>query len=781
MTMRILLYTTALGSFLLFGWIVYLTYQQSYCILEISTPPSGYGIPEVFIRNGINIQKVPCVAMDYIDHPAVHFRYRYKIWNQSFEEIRTISFQPASPRAGISGRFLTSNGTTIKTWDNSQFNPVSLEDAKQVAIDETVEHPDENAIFAFATPLDDHDLHHIPSNTVSNLSINFIGFLLFCLCFIILKHVHNHKDYFSLKFDQLFNASWSSPGSIRPFYLWLYCLVSVLLCSSVAWYLFGVRYLTADDPLMALIAKGYITNQPESRLVFIHPCLGFVISGFYANWPNFAWYPILFLTMTIFGMTSVFFSILENNNTYACAILCLICFGVSGIFLVACIQFTMVSFILGFAGFSLFLANAEKSTISVSRLILISLSIFVGALIRLEPILLLCCSILPVACYLYLTTSLPGFKRFLCVLFVVIAFVISTKNIPYQSDANSKNYILYNKVRGELFDTPVMKNYDDNKAIFQSVGWSRNDLHMFNSLLNQNIDIFSLEKLTYLRDHLKLPMPDMGRFFWILLANTLKALWMILLLLIWIILAWRTKAISRRLIFVLIGPPLVLSVYLILTARLPERVIIPILFSELSLLLLFIKRPAKIIDALLAAAVLIFIICLHGLLMINAWTSYADFSKFNESRKESTVTALMTLSNNDPPIILNSVPGAAVEQTYVWSNFAELKRLNILHLAWDFDSPEYYRKISRLQLKDPLLDLVTHKNIFLAVSVWDLKKVCYLEIYLQEHYGIHVKFVIANIPGSNRKAFFPYFNLFEAKNDGLQDLSTNLKPAITSP
>jgi hypothetical protein len=122
------------------------------------------------------------------------------------------------------------------------------------------------------------------------------------------------------------------------------------------------------------------------------------------------------------------------------------------------------------------------------------------------------------------------------------------------------------------------------------------------------------------------------------------------------------------------------------------------------------------------------------------------------------------LSQGDSPIIVNTVSGTAADETYLWQDFPELRHVRLMQMAW-FNSPIYDQRMQYLGLHDIFSDLAQRPDMVVAVTRWDLAQIVAIETFLREHRGIHVRFELAKIPGTEQDAVFPYFSLFSARID----------------
>jgi hypothetical protein len=552
--------------------------------------------------------------------------------------------------------------------------------------------------------------------------------------------------------------------SVQPTTLAVCCFLIVFLFSVMTWLLFGTFYGTVDDPYMILVAKGYLMNEADWHLFFIHPIIGFLLVILYRDIPNVPWYVLFMVSVNSLSFSAILYAILRRSFSWLRILLWTILMLLAGIYLIACVQFTMVSAMACSAGVTLLLGEADRTSISRMRLAIAVGFFLLGAAVRIHPALLVILMVGPCALYLWFSRSLPGARRFALGVFAGLILLNFLDTGAYQIVPAWREARLYDSARGILNATEVMKNYEDNANVFKAVGWSKNDLTMFNAGLYQDSAVYSKENLRYLVDHLRLPAIGFERLFWSVFIDLFEDIQVFLLYLtaLVFVLAWRLM--PRLQVFVLVGPCLAVFCYLAVFVRLPYRVLCPALFMELAILGLFCHFEATKIKLRTTLFGVIVLLLISGPLLNSSISGLYKYALSNAERKRSTVEALDLLSQGDSPIIVNTVSGTAADETYLWQDFPELRHVRLMQMAW-FNSPIYDQRMQYLGLHDIFSDLAQRPDMVVAVTRWDLAQIVAIETFLREHRGIHVRFELAKIPGTEQDAVFPYFSLFSARID----------------
>ena len=772
--MRSLIYSFALAISITFAWFVHIVGTQSYNQLEITVPPSPYGPPKIYIRSGSDISLVNPFRETYLSDPSPKFVDEYRMPKSSLDEVRVLSELSPDRLDRISARLIDSDGATLAQWDSTSFQPTSLEVAKNTQQFDAL--PQD--AFAYATRMDAPVWHSPGALPHSWLSLLFIQIGLSVFFFAIFRYLSLYRSLMRRIFRTLEHAPLFAKD-MRPSTLSLACLSSVVLVSVGIWLIFGTYYGTVDDPYMTLVAKGYLMKNPDWHLFFIHPIIGFILMHLYEAIPHVPWYVLLMETLNILSFSAITYAILRRSFTWLRIILWMMLILVAGIYLIACVQFTMVSTLACSAATALILSVADRPAISRIRLAVAVVFFLLGAAVRIQPALLVTVIVGPCAAYLWFKGLLPGVRRFTMAAFAGVALLIFTDAAAYQLRPEWHEAKSYDTVRGILNGTQIMRKYEDNSDVFKAVGWSKNDLNMFNEGLYEDATVYSGEKLRYLTAHLNQPPVALMKSFWTVFRDLFEDFPVVILYLTWLVfvLAWRLIPRTQALILAL--PCVVVFSYLAIVVRLPHRVLCPTMFMELTLLLLFANfenSRIKLRTALFGGVVITF---LSSLLLVNSISGIYKYGQCSNLRQQSTVEALTDLSKGDSPIIINTVCGTSADQTYLWQDFPELRNIRILQLAW-FNSPIYDQRMKRFGLDDIFSNLANRPDLVLAVTRWDLSQITTIEKFIREHRGMQVQFEVAKIPGTDKDAVFPFFSLFKARVSkvGVDESSRHLNASL---
>jgi hypothetical protein len=757
--MQSLIYSFALAFSITFVWFVQILYAQTYNILEIAGPPSPYGPPQVYIRSGSHIDQIGRFYENYLSQPSPNFIDKYRIAKGPIDEIRILSNLPSDRIDQISARLIDMDGATLANWNNTSFRSTSFDEAKNAQQANAI--PED--AFASGMRIDAQVWHFPNAQPHFWLKPLFAQTALSAFFYAMFRFLPLYRDPLRRIFRILGRTPFFAEN-MRPIFLSLSCLLAIILVSAGIWLIFGTYYGTIDDPFMALIAKGYLMKTPDWHLFFIHPAIGFILVHLYETIPLVPWYALFMIFLNVLSISTVLYTIMRRSSDLYRIVLSAALILISGIYLIAWIQFTMVSTMACLAAVALMLGNAGQSTISKTRLAAAIIFFLIGAAVRIQPVLLVIILAGPCACYLWFRGLLPGARRFTLAVLIGLALLAFTESKAYQLFPDWRDAKSYDIVRGILNGTEIMKRYEDNADAFKAIGWSKNDLEMFNEGLYEDANVYSKEKLSYLATHVHQSPVDFESYFWVVFRDVSKdfADVVLYLSLLIFVLSWRLM--PRIQALTLAVPCLIVLCYLATVIRLPQRVLSPTMFMELTLLLLlanFDHIKIKLRSGLFGVIV---ITLLLSMLLIDSISGTYNYSQYSGRRQRSTVEALTYLSKRDSPIIVNTICGTSADQTYPWQDFPELRNIRILQLAW-FESPIYSQRMERFGLSDIFSDLTHRPDLVLAITRWDLPQITVLETFIREHKGMRVKFELAKIPGTDQDAVFPFFSLFKVKID----------------
>ncbi len=266
-----------------------------------------------------------------------------------------------------------------------------------------------------------------------------------------------------------------------------------------------------DDILMALISSGEYSGETDFHLIFINVIYGAFLNGLYNLLPNFEWYSIVHIGLSIVATSVIANFIVKSGNTRAIKTIFLVLLYSIFIAITIQLQFTYTAGFVGIAGICLlFDKRPSKMFFGMLLLLIASLIRFKAGLLVIMisgPLLLLDVDRLKDVFFSvrlrYLTFAL---------LLISLAKFIDYKVYSDHTDWN--NYKKYNEVRGQINDNPnalqireslpLGVHVDDYNLLLTSFpDGNRMSLEVITAIRSQLKDVTILSKFVNIRNLLK--------------------------------------------------------------------------------------------------------------------------------------------------------------------------------------------------------------------------------------------------------------------------------------
>ena len=265
----------------------------------------------------------------------------------------------------------------------------------------------------------------------------------------------------------------------------------------------GAQYQVNDDYAMTLgVAGAYGT--PSELMIFTNTLLGIMLKALYTAAPLINWYFWMHFFVLFLAGTAFLFLVLETVPGRLRFLIAVLFAGTAILPDILFMQFTMQAYYCLIAGFGLFTCALlrpelkERRAKCAAMLVLAALFCLLGVMIREMTALTIAPFFLAVVGYrLYKKDWRPVvWLALTCVLCGAAVWVDAN---AYQSK-EWQDYFEYNSARAALLDLPKL-DYDDNKEVFDAVGWTENDYDMFYQWYLADNETFSTQNLQYIKDH----------------------------------------------------------------------------------------------------------------------------------------------------------------------------------------------------------------------------------------------------------------------------------------
>lgn len=522
--------------------------------------------------------------------------------------------------------------------------------------------------------------------------------------------------------------------------------------------LYSLKYEQIDDMIMYGLYSG-LDGTYNIHGVYIHPVICFILSMLFRICPSINWHTIFLLSMQFICFTTIGTILVnksENNKlsyiTYS--VFASVCY----LSLLLLIQYTSVAALLIATAFFIIFDITEKSQKNNKKLLFAITLFAIGIMTRMQSILI----IAPFFA-IYFIYKLTNFiknktsenKRQLFSLlkkYIVIALITAIVYISniliYNSNEIYKNYIEYNNLRAELQDLSYT-NYEENKEIFDEIGWSKNDHYLFYTFNYGDENVYSKENLQKIVDYKKSKGEQYNlntniENVWENLVEPLRNSnkYISIMLFVACILAIYTndkyKIFSGIILITTIG----INVLFIVLNRAMLRVVIPEYILGIALLLYYIKynnneKINKKIYMILAISILI-VTAYSGETYefnynLNSFNSYAKVIKYTNEHKENTY--LYTA-----PALQFRYLAYSVYEMPPKGAFSNLRVLG----GWDIFTQNYYNFKEKNNLQGTFEDLLKD-NVYLIDGDVSWSGVYYQNYkqhiiqFIKEHYGKNAK------------------------------------------
>lgn len=257
----------------------------------------------------------------------------------------------------------------------------------------------------------------------------------------------------------------------------IFCLCNII---------FDVKYEQVDDFIMYNLYSG-LDGTYNLHGVYCHPIICLFIGFLYRIISFINWHTIFLLSMQFICFTLIGYTIIKKHNTTISVLLYTIFASIFHTILLMLIQYTSVAALLILTSFILTVDLFEQEENKSKKYKFAIFCLFtLGVMMRIESLLI----ILPFMGIYYLIYIIEFVKKkrtkdnilritkyCLSYMLITVAVFVS-HNLYYNMNPVYKNYTEFNKMRGYLQDIAFV-DYDENKEIFDEIGWTANDHYLF--------------------------------------------------------------------------------------------------------------------------------------------------------------------------------------------------------------------------------------------------------------------------------------------------------------
>ena len=419
--------------------------------------------------------------------------------------------------------------------------------------------------------------------------------------------------------------------------------------------------------------------------------------------------------------------ILKKHDNGIAIILYTIFASIFYVILLMLMQYTSVSALLILTALIMLIDILEKNeTAKIKYIIGMYILFAIGIMTRMQSLLI----IIPFF-GLYFVINLVKYKvlkqlqkdtvikmlKYYLIYVIITVIVYVSNTVIYNSDEVYKNYMEYNDIRATLHDITYV-DYEENKEIFDEIGWSKNDHYLFYTFNFGDENIYSKENLQKILDYkiqkdgkfnFNTDIEDISKNFISESGDSITYISILFITLFIIALFYSNKTKENILIFLAtIG----MHILFIIIGRSMLRVVIPeyIIGTVLLIYNLNFNRKNKINDNIKNCTIICFMILIICTFVGNKYNYGYKLENYENYRELINYT-----NNHKENVYLYTVP--SLQDRYLTYSAYQMppkgafSNLRVMG-GWDMYTENYYDFKERYNLEGNFLDLLK-ENVYL--------------------------------------------------------------------
>ena len=521
--------------------------------------------------------------------------------------------------------------------------------------------------------------------------------------------------------------------------------------------IFDIKYEQVDDFIIYNLYSG-LDGTYNVHGIYIHPVLCFILGLFFRILPMVNWHTMFLLVMQFICFTIIGTLIIRKSNSKISYILYVLFVSVCYTSLLQLIQYTSVAALLILTAFFVMMDYIERAKHGKKYIICYAIIFTLGIMTRMQSLMIIAPFFALYFAYnliLFIRKKVEKEKIIKIVknylLFGILTVVVYVSNYIFYNNEIYKNYDEFNGLRTILHDN-VYVSYEENKEIFDEIGWSENDHYLFYTFNFGDENVYSKENLQKIVDYKK-SQGDLYNYEF-KLDNIVNDLidqmrntnpYICIMFLGSFLVAIYTNNKNRGYIISIFLVTLAVNCIFIVINRSMQRVVIPEYILGIAMFLYLIRYREKadneksnIIKAISVFIIVITVIFSGGAYQFNYhledYSNYKDVIEYTNSHKEN--------------VYLYTVP--ALQYRYLTYSVYEMppegafSNLRVMG-GWDMYTQNYYDFKDIYGLDGTFLDLLK-ENVYLIDGdvTWsgnyyeDYKK--HIILFIKEHYDVDVSY-----------------------------------------
>jgi MFS family permease len=542
------------------------------------------------------------------------------------------------------------------------------------------------------------------------------------------------------------------------------------VCLLLIYAFFSPHYQYSDDIQMLLLFKGVgMVQAPSALNQRENILLCTLVKDLYIHFPRIQWYSLMLVSTQFLSLWAMLAAFQWGSHRRFRTLLFLFAWAGIGAYFFTNLQWTMTSSLAVLGAFFLLAAlwREKDRKPPILAWFLVFLLVALGVQIRYPSVGLIALIALPAILALVreggMTPVRSSILRFLAVAAVASFLSVGFDYYGYHRDPGWAKSIGFFDQLFELHEVrdPV---YDpQSKPLFDSIGWTANDLYMFMDWYFLDEDTYSVDKFQKLNDYFpkfgfeKSANDSPAKK---LTFDTTQITLFFFLALLWLVPRGSYRALGLTAIWTF----LVLA-FLLAYEKLPERIFLPALFF-LVVLGVFYAVPKwrdpsmdrkKSIWTLGVATVLAVFLSLFTVYFFHE--EHARNGRWIQAERMMK-TYMDGLHPVDGQLYAVWFWGFPMELQGAFDDFEMYRHFNMVPLTWFQRTPTTRAQMDRFGVKDLFRDMVDNPNILMICNEDDLG---FYKIHMREKYGMEtVPEAVYQCP------FFSVYRVHHAK--GLKNL-----------
>jgi hypothetical protein len=506
---------------------------------------------------------------------------------------------------------------------------------------------------------------------------------------------------------------------------------------------FTPAFMTNDDHFKIMAAKGVGTHlKPSEFIGYSSVILGFILKALYTALPKIPWYDLFVMGSIFTGIWAMFYAVLLGTLGRFRFLMLFFSTLVVNIFFLYTPQFTFASLLLAQGGVLLLAALwlNEPKDYFLLRMAWAGTLLFASSITRFSAFGLLSLCALPLVIFLVWKQPLTPLRKTLlgfasaCLLLAAGGYVFDRHYTAQKP--GWKEFNAFDAQRVDLQDYRKPNYNNETKPVFDSVGWSENDLDLFYYWYYPDPNVYSTEKLAKLNRAFSKFQPERERDPLFEMPSVMMTLLFFGMLVFLLPKNARTVIASAALVTLLV------FLYFYFFMRVPKRVFLPV-FSFLLCETVFFVVPnwkayfqkPDFLPWLGKLEAYFFAVFLLGAGLFVK--TQVDFKQFWHENSRKLYSSLEMFHPQDDQLYV--VWGACFpfECLRVFDNFEFARNFHMIVLAVGQRSPDTAAMMEHFKVRDLARDLVDNPKFFLICRPYEEGL---YKTLVKERYGMEVEF-----------------------------------------